>query len=78
MPDGPAENGVDEAAAPLDAGQDQPGDRERPRDLGEPVEHDPVYQGRVLVGAGDGHLRVLDVRCIKMHNENMGLTTSRL
>lgn len=61
LPDGPAEDGVDGAAPLLDAGQDEPCDGQRPRDLGESVEHDPVHHGRVLVSTGHGHFGILNI-----------------
>lgn len=65
LPDGPAEDGVDGAAPPLDAGQDEPRDGQRPRYLGESIEHDPVHHGWVLVSTGHGHLGVLNIQIVK-------------
>ena len=61
LPDWPTEDSVDGASALLDTGQDEPRNGQRPRDLSEPVEHDPVHHGRVLVSAGHSHLGVLKI-----------------
>ena len=61
LPDWPTEDSVDGASALLDTGQDEPRNGQRPRDLSESVEHDPVHHGRVLVSAGHSHLGVLKI-----------------
>ena len=79
LPDGPAEHCVDGTAPPLDAGQDEPRDGQRPGDLGEPIEHDPVDHGRMLVSTGHGHLGVLSIQLLSNAKFNFfSLTLSRL
>ena len=80
LPDWPTEDGVDGAAALLDTGQDEPSDGQRPRDLSEPIEHDPVHHRRVLVSAGHSHLGVLNIHSLlrNVGCDVFALTLSRL